>query len=381
MNGPLALASLVAIAALAVLVWRVSPIRAGLLGIGCALGVTLYHAAFGFAGAYRRAIVDRDMSGVTAQIAMLALAMALFAPVLAAGEVLGHGVSAALAPVSVSMALGALVFGVGMQIGGGCASGTLFTVGGGSPRMVVVLAAFCAGGFWASLHLGWWQALPDAGAISLGQRLGYGRAVTVQLVALGLTYGMLHLAGARNRRAMWWQGGFTARALVRGPWPLLLGAGLLAALNFATLALAGHPWTITWGFTLWAAKAAVLLGWDPSTSGFWTGAFQRAALERSLLHDTTSVMNLGIVLGAALASALAARPVARAALDARGVLTAVLGGLMLGYGARLAYGCNVGAFFSGVASTSLHGWVWIVCAAIGNVAGVRLSRISNRTLG
>ena len=55
------------------------------------------------------------------------------------------------------------------------------------------------------------------------------------------------------------------------------------------------------------------------------------------------------------------------------VIVALLaGGLLLGYGARLAYGCNIGAFFSGVASTSLHGWVWIVAAVLGNIIGVRL---------
>jgi uncharacterized membrane protein YedE/YeeE len=44
----------------------------------------------------------------------------------------------------------------------------------------------------------------------------------------------------------------------------------------------------------------------------------------------------------------------------------------MGYGARLAYGCNIGAFFSGVASTSLHGWAWIAMALLGTVVGVRL---------
>ena len=44
----------------------------------------------------------------------------------------------------------------------------------------------------------------------------------------------------------------------------------------------------------------------------------------------------------------------------------------MGYGARLAFGCNIGAFFSGVASTSLHGWLWIVCALGGTWAGVYL---------
>ena len=44
----------------------------------------------------------------------------------------------------------------------------------------------------------------------------------------------------------------------------------------------------------------------------------------------------------------------------------------MGYGARLAFGCNIGAFFSGVASTSLHGWLWILCAVPGNILGARL---------
>jgi uncharacterized membrane protein YedE/YeeE len=53
-------------------------------------------------------------------------------------------------------------------------------------------------------------------------------------------------------------------------------------------------------------------------------------------------------------------------------LAAVIGGLLLGYGSRLAYGCNIGAYFSGIASGSLHGWVWLVAAFIGNSVGVRL---------
>ena len=47
-------------------------------------------------------------------------------------------------------------------------------------------------------------------------------------------------------------------------------------------------------------------------------------------------------------------------------------GLVLGYSARLAFGCNVGAYFSGIASGSLHGWVWFACAFAGSMLGVRL---------
>jgi uncharacterized membrane protein YedE/YeeE len=62
------------------------------------------------------------------------------------------------------------------------------------------------------------------------------------------------------------------------------------------------------------------------------------------------------------------------------IVAAVIGGLMMGYGARLAFGCNVGAYFSGIASTSLHGWLWIIFALLGTFIGVRLRslfRLSN----
>ena len=340
--------------------------------IGIGMGIALYHAAFGFTGAYRRAILERDISGITAQLVMLAAAMLLFAPVLAAGQIFGQGVIGAMAPVSISMAFGALIFGVGMQMGGGCASGTLFTVGGGNLRMLLLLVFFCIGTFWASLDMQWWVALPGIGVVSLAEKMGNWQAIALQMAVLALIYGVLRLLGGRNRRGLGWEHGFSWDRLLRGPWPLLLGAGALAVLNWLTLLVAGHPWSITWGFTLWAAKVALLLGWDPATSPFWTGGFQQAALARSFLADTTSIMDIGIIMGALAAAAMAGKLKFTARLSLLSAAAAVAGGLLLGYGARLAYGCNIGAFFSGVASTSLHGWVWIVAAGFGNVIAVRL---------
>jgi hypothetical protein len=58
--------------------------------------------------------------------------------------------------------------------------------------------------------------------------------------------------------------------------------------------------------------------------------------------------------------------VARATIS---LVAALVGGL-LGYGARIAYRCNIGVF-GGIASASVHGWVWLV-AALGNVVGTRV---------
>lgn len=369
---PFLLAALIAVAGIEFYLINQGGKTSALFPVGVGLGLALYHAAFGFTAAYRKAIVERDISGITAQLIMLGVAMILFAPILAQGEIFGHGVSGAVAPVSLSMALGALIFGIGMQLAGGCGSGTLFTVGGGNSRMLIVLVFFCIGGFWGSLDLHLWQQLPGLGAVSLGKEMGWVWALILQLSLLVLIYLVLKRIGGKVAKPLWPTDGFRLRTLLYGPWPLLFSALLLAFFNWLTLLIAGHPWSVTWAFALWSAKAAVFMGWDPATSGFWTGGFQERALNRSVFMDVTSVMNFGIMLGALMAAPLAGKVAPAVRIPVRSLLAAIIGGLLLGYGARLGYGCNIGAFFSGTASTSLHGWVWIICAVAGNIFGVKL---------
>ncbi len=346
-----------------------------LLLVGVLLGVTLYHAAFGFSAAYRRLFLQRDVRAVLAQLLMLAAATCLFAPVLAAGGLFGRSAAGAVAPLGVQVAVGAFMFGIGMQLAGGCGSGTLYTVGGGSMRMVLTLATFVAGSFWASLHMPWWQSLPSLAPVVLGQAVGWGGAVVLQLGVLGALALLLWRWGRAAPYPVPTPApvpASTLRRLAAGPWSLLAGALLLAGLNLLTLLLAGHPWTITWAFTLWGAKLATLLGWEAGSAGFWAGGFQQAKLAGSVLDDITSMMDVGIMLGALCAAALAGRFAPRLGFAPRSLAAAAIGGLAMGYGARIAFGCNIGAFFSGVASTSLHGWLWIVAALAGTWVGVRL---------
>jgi uncharacterized membrane protein YedE/YeeE len=340
--------------------------------IGALLGVSLYHAAFGFTAAYRNAILHRDITGVLAQLVMLGVAMLLFAPILAGGQVFGRGVVGAVAPASLQVAIGSFLFGLGMQLGSGCGSGTLYTVGGGSVRMVVTLVAFCAGAFAGSLDMARYAGLPSLGSISFAREFGWAGAIPFQLAVLAMLWlALRRWAGKTPQRPLWGEG-LSRQHLLHGPWPVLFSGLMLAVLNALTLVVAGHPWTVTWAFTLWGAKAAAALGWDPATSPFWTGGFPGAALGRSILQDNISIMDLGIMLGALTAAGLAGRFSPTLKIPLRSLLAAVLGGLIMGYGARLSFGCNIGAFFSGVASFSLHGWVWIVFALMGTWLGVRL---------
>ncbi len=51
---------------------------------------------------------------------------------------------------------------------------------------------------------------------------------------------------------------------------------------------------------------------------------------------------------------------------------AVLGGIAMGYGARLSNGCNIGAYFSAISVGNLSGWAWMVLALAGSWIGVQL---------
>jgi uncharacterized membrane protein YedE/YeeE len=44
----------------------------------------------------------------------------------------------------------------------------------------------------------------------------------------------------------------------------------------------------------------------------------------------------------------------------------------MGYGARLALGCNIGAFYSGISSLALSGWVFAIGLFIGAIFGSKL---------
>ncbi len=361
-----------------------TPKMAWLYILGGALGLVLYHAAFGFASAWRAFLSEGRGEGLRAQMVMLGLATLLFFLLIdvdaAQGlkAVLGLQdlrVSGAVAPVGLSVAVGAAIFGLGMQLAGGCASGTLYTVGGGSTKMVFTLIFFMVGSLIGAAHMPWWLDTPSLGSISLLKEWGLWPALAAQLglfaAIAGLTLFIDRRRLSRPAAAGLPQGPLWRR-LISGPWPLIWGAVALAVLNAVTLVSVGHPWTISFGYTLWGGKLAAAAGVDLTAYAFWTWSFPSRALAESVFASSTSVMNFGVLAGAFLAAGLAGRFNPAWRLPWRQVLAAALGGLLMGYGARLAFGCNVGAYFSGIASGSLHGWLWFAAGLAGSYAGTAL---------
>ncbi len=348
-----------------------------LLVLGVALGIALFHANFGFTGGWRALVTQGRSAGLRAQMLAIGLATLFVLPLTSIGSAFDLPLTGAEGPIGVSLIVGSLMFGIGMQLGGGCGSGTLFTVGGGNSRMLVTLLFFIVGAVFGTRDLPWWADLPSIGVIRLDQVVGVGPAILLTVTALAL----VATAGAAVEQR--WRGSIepltraddhqpNSERLLQGRWPLAWGAVALAGLSVLVLLVSGHPWSITFAFNLWGAKIISALGVDVAGWTFWTWPMPAQALASPVLAETTTVTDLGIILGALLASGLAGTFQPEARTPYGSLIAAVVGGLLMGYGARLAFGCNVGALFSGIASGSLHGWVWFATAFIGSVIGIRL---------
>ncbi len=329
--------------------------------LGLALGAVLLLSSFSFAGAYRRFLTERRGAGIRAQLLMIAAATLLILPATSAGTLFGDPVRGLIFAPGLAVIVGAFVFGIGMQLGGGCASGTLYAAGGGSLRALLTLAFFIVGATLASWRAEWWQDWPAPPPLALAATLGLLPAL---LATLALLAAAAWLAWHLERRRHG-----TAEPIRRA---LLWGAVALAALNFLTLSIAGRPWAITAAFPLWGAKAVAALGWDePAFWPFWEDPTRIEALLRPFTADLTTAMDLGMLAGAFLAAILAGR-FALGRLTQGEAAASLVGGLLLGIGAVLASGCNISAFVSGIASGSLHGWLWIPPALLGNRLGLVL---------
>lgn len=344
------------------------PKAAGAALIGGLAGLALYHASFGFTAAWRHIVTERKGTGLRAQFVLLLATSAISFPLIAWGRDYGVPTGAFVFPFGYAAAIGAFMFGAGMQVGGGCASGTLFTAGGGSTRMMVTLAAFILGSVLATAHMHLWGQLPKMPAISLVNEFGPFGAFAITAAVLGLI-ALLTLRIEKKAHGRILPARKTGSFLT-GPWSPVLGALMLVLVCVLTFTVVGRPWGITSGFALWGAKLFHAIGIPVETWPYWS--WQAAALDRTVLADMTSVMNFGVILGAMAAAALAGKLAPVWHLSRRDLLTAVAGGLLMGYGARLAYGCNIGAYLGGITSGSLHGWLWLVFAYLGSSLGVRI---------
>ncbi|MDY0137996.1 MAG: YeeE/YedE family protein [Thiomicrospira sp.] len=344
-----------------------------LLLLGMGLGATLNYFVFGFSSAWRRCILQQRTAGIRAQIIMLALALVLFSPLLWLGSLGEQSFQGIVRPAGLSVMLGAFLFGIGMQLAANCSSGTLNRIGQLEPLSFISFVMLFVGGVIGAYWYDSWSYWPAINSFSFTQHFGW-IGLGLSLVVLGLTYRWMtrceqqHCQNlepifSRDKHQAWWSS---------AQWSPLLKAGvLLALLNFAILIISGQPWSLASVFTLWSLKLSdsLALGLDWQ---FWqiAGLYQQR-MAQNLLTDAVSLTTIGVILGSLWVTLFAQRAKTPIKRNIKQASLYAIGGFLMGFGATLSYGCNVGAFFSGIASGSLHGWLWIVFAVFGNIIALK----------
>ena len=357
---------------------------------GMAFGFALQRSRFCFASAFRDLFLlqqGRTMRAILGGMAVATLGFSLVMSNMTPNPALGIlPPDAHVVPLGWHTVVGGILFGLGIVIAGGCVSGALYRMGEGYVASWVAMGGILAG-LWGSSRTWnwWWQAhISQQPAVWLPRYLGYGGAVALTLLALAGLYLL----------ALWWEarsGIFFPESAVAasGPsfgerlrdlcrtlfvraWPIALAGLGLGALNVFDYAYR-HPLGVTGELARWADALAGLVG---LSAGPLLGADQIAgctlAPESGGLLTHGLMLDVGLVFGALLGALLSGEFKIRLPADRRRYGQALGGGILMGYGAGLAVGCTIGAFFSAIPSLALNGWVFGAALAIGAFLGVQV---------
>jgi len=156
--------------------------------------------------------------------------------------------------------------------------------------------------------------------------------------------------------------------------PYWAGAVLLGILNAGLFYLSSKPWGITGALAFWGAEGVKIFGAVPENWMFFLERQQVFQLDNYQPFFYGTLLNIGLLLGAFFAAVIHKEFRIRWPRRKKQYLAALLGGVLMGYGARLAGGCSIGALVGGIASFSLHGWAFGLLLFPGAWLGFKLSQ-------
>ncbi|MGV8905619.1 MAG: YeeE/YedE family protein [Acetobacterium sp.] len=361
---------------------------------GVALGYILTRPRFGFAGGIKRQYITGDGSLGKALLVMFAIAMALAAVIQFTAAMNGAPIPglSSVKFLNISILLGGFIFGMGMMLAGGCASGTLCDVGEGEGRAMIALVAFILGSIPGLVaqdmlntsaigQIGIKMYLPDVigyvGAFALSVLLLFGIYLIVRKYEnfrkkegyyKETVYEDQELPMAKNGKFKLFSYQTFHKIFVQR-WSFMTGGILLAIMFAFILVTTGNSWGVTGPFTSWGVAFFQMFGVEFTSPAF---ASYVAAANNGILNDPGSLRNFGLIFGAVIAFLLAGRFTLKFKFKLKDVPYYLLGGFMMGFGARLAGGCNIGALFSGIGNFSLSGWGFFLTLTLGGIAGLKL---------
>ena len=345
---------------------------------GMILGSVLYRSDFCMAGMFRDAFLFKNYALLRSLALAVVLSMVLFSLARLSGLIL-FTTPPFFTPPSAATLAGGVVFGFGMVLAGGCVVSTLYRLAGGNVASMIAFIGMIAGSLlYAEVHPLWVPL--KAGTVLIGATMLSDITPTGELLMTALTVGISAILFTRWLR----QGKWNMTAYADGylqPWK---AAVAIAVLNTAAYILSGWPMSITTGYTKIGAYieqliapahaaglllfnqnslSAVLSG-SPITGGAWPRV--------DIVFLTQIPLFIGIVVGAFL-TAVALKEFRIYGLPPkRQLVSALVGGILIGFGARMAAGCNLTFVLGAVPLFAFQGFLFVAAMVLGAYAGARI---------
>lgn len=333
--------------------------------IGFGLGFTLSFSRFGIVFGWREMLTQRNSYYVRIHLLTIAIEILFFTVCLSFSHaVFGDKMTGNIMVINVPFVIGAFIFGIGMQLAGCCASGTLYCCGEGRPRFWIILFFYGAGTLIGNAFKPELLSIFPGHTITMKDLTGnLWSGMLINLLLVGLLYSFFSYIEKKNTGRL--TRVFTPGELFwkNGHFTVLGGGVIIALLNSSIVAIHGSAWTIT---------GAIYEG-ALHTASFWGFFEDNPGLSKPLFLNPMAGMFVAGLLGAAFSACLL-RERNRTPLTIQNTLAGIIGGLLMGCGGSYA-ACNLGGFFDGTASGSLHGWLWMLMALCGSMIGIRLRAV------
>ncbi len=153
--------------------------------------------------------------------------------------------------------------------------------------------------------------------------------------------------------------------LLKKEWSYYAGAVMISILAITLFMFSGSTWGVSGPLTTWGAQFFALFGVDPSVWGANIANY-------SFFGNTASITDFGLLFGALISCLLAAEWKIRKIKHWKQFLAGALGGLLMGFGARFASGCNIGGLFSQLPRFSVAAWIFLLFVFLGATVGGKL---------